>query len=44
MIRFGFGKEDITPKRGIGLCGYFEPRYNRGAHDPLTVKAALFHH
>ena len=42
MIRFGFGKEDITPKRGIGLCGYFEPRYNKGAHDPLTVKAALF--
>ena len=42
MIRFGFGKEDITPKRGIGLCGYFEPRYNRGAYDPLAVKAALF--
>ena len=42
MIKYGFGKEDITPKRGIGLCGYFEPRYNKGAHDPLTIKAALF--
>ena len=41
-MRFGFAKEDITPKRGIGLCGYFEPRPNRGAYDPLTVKAALF--
>ncbi len=42
MIRFGFGKEDITPVRGIPLCGYFEPRPNRGAYDRLAVKAALF--
>ena len=41
-MRFGFAKEDITPKRGIGLCGYFEPRPNKGAYDPLTIKAALF--
>ncbi len=42
MIRFGFAKEDITPKRGVPLCGYFEPRPNKGAYDPLTIKAALF--
>ena len=41
-MKFGFAKEDITPKRGIGLCGYFEPRPNKGAYDPLSVKAALF--
>jgi len=41
-MRFGFAKEDITPKRGIPLCGYFEPRPNRGAYDPLSIKAALF--
>ena len=41
-MRFGFAKEDITPKRGVALCGYFEPRPNKGAYDPLTIKAALF--
>ena len=41
-MRFGFAKEDITPKRGIALRGYFEPRPNKGAYDPLSVKAALF--
>ena len=42
MIRFGFAKEDITPNRGIALCGYFEPRPNRGALDPLSIRAAVF--
>ncbi len=41
-VKFGFAKEDITPKRGIPLRGYFEPRPNRGAHDPLNVRAAVF--
>ena len=41
-MRFGFAKEDITPKRGIGLCGYFEPRPNKGAYDTLNIRAALF--
>ena len=41
-MRFGFAREDITPRRGIGLCGYFEPRPNKGAYDPLSIKAALF--
>ena len=42
MIKFGFAREDITPVRGIGLCGYFEPRPNRGMRDPLNLRAALF--
>ena len=42
MFEFGFAKEDITPSYGIPLCGYFNPRPNRGALDPLTIKAAVF--
>ncbi len=42
MLRFGFAKEDITPARGIPLCGYFNPRPNTGARDPLALKAAVF--
>ena len=42
MFEFGFAKEDITPPYGIPLCGYFNPRPNRGALDPLTIKAAVF--
>ena len=42
MFKFGFAKEDITPSYGIPLCGYFNPRPNRGALDPLTIKAAVF--
>ena len=42
MMEFGFAKEDITPVRGIPLCGYFNPRPNKGMLDPLSVKAAVF--
>ena len=42
MLQFGFAKEDITPVRGIALCGYFNPRPNKGVLDPLNVKAAIF--
>ncbi len=42
MFEFGFAKEDITPKYGISLCGYFNPRPNKGALDRLSVKAAAF--
>lgn len=42
MFQFGFAKENITPKRGVKLSGYFEPRPNIGAHDCLFVKAAVF--
>ena len=41
-LKFGFGKEDITPALGIPLCGYFNPRPNKGAYDRLAVKAAVF--
>lgn len=42
MFEFGFAKQDITPVRGIPLCGYFNPRPNKGMLDPLSVKAAVF--
>ena len=41
-FEFGFAKEDITPRRGLGLCGYFNLRPNRGFYDRLAVKAAAF--
>ena len=42
MLKFGFAKEDITPAYGIPLCGYFNPRPNKGAFDNLAIKAAAF--
>ena len=42
MIQFGYAREDITPARGIGLCGYFEPRPNKGMRDQLNIRAAIF--
>ena len=42
MFEFGYSQEDITPHRGIALCGYLNPRYNRGAHDRLLLKAVVF--
>ena len=41
-FEFGYAQEDITPKRGLGLCGYFNLRPNRGAYDRLAVKTAAF--
>ena len=41
-FEFGFAKEDITPKRGLTLAGYFNLRPNRGALDRLSIKAAVF--
>ena len=40
MLEFGYAQEDITPKYGAPLCGYLNPRPNRGALDRLKVKAA----
>ena len=42
MLEFGYAQEDITPKYGAPLCGYLNPRPNRGALDRLKVKAAAF--
>ena len=41
-FEFGFAKEDITPAYGEPLCGYFNPRPNKGAYDRLALKAAVF--
>ncbi|MFA6569409.1 MAG: hypothetical protein WCS96_14450 [Victivallales bacterium] len=42
MLQAGFGREIITPVRGIPLCGYFNPRPNIGVLDDLFVRAMLF--
>ena len=42
QLEFGFAKEDITPAYGVPLCGYFNPRPNKGVLDRLSVKAAAF--
>ena len=41
-FEFGFAKEDITPRRGLALCGYFNMRPNRGFYDRLSIKTAVF--
>ena len=41
-FEFGYRQEDITPKYGLPLCGYFNERPNKGAYDRLYVKAAVF--
>ena len=41
-FEFGYAQEDITPRCGLGLCGYFNLRPNRGAYDRLAVKTAAF--
>ena len=41
-FEFGFAREDITPAYGAPLCGYFNPRPNRGVYDFLSLKAAVF--
>ena len=41
-LEFGFARCDITPAIGVPLCGYFNPRPNKGAFDRLSVKAAVF--
>lgn len=42
VMEAGFGEALITPRRGIPLAGYFTGRPNRGALDPLHVRACLF--
>ena len=41
-FEFGFARQDITPGYGVPLCGYFNPRPNRGVFDFLALKAAVF--
>lgn len=42
MLKVGFGREIITPPRGLPLLGYFNPRPNTGILDDLHVKTVLF--
>lgn len=37
-MKCGFAREVITPKLGVPLCGYFDPRPNDGAYDDLFVR------
>ncbi len=41
-FEFGFAREDITPRCGLLLAGYFNLRPNTGAYDRLAVKTAVF--
>ncbi len=38
-MKCGFAREIITPKIGVPLCGYFDPRPNDGAFDDLYIRA-----
>jgi len=38
----GFSKVIITPRRGLPLAGYFNPRPNTGVLDDLHVRCVLF--
>lgn len=35
----GFARVDITPMSGIGIAGYFKPRYVKGVLDALELNA-----
>ena len=35
----GFARVDVTPMRGIGIAGYYIPRYAEGVLDPLEITA-----
>ena len=38
-LRAGFGRVDVTPPMGIGVRGYFKPRYAEGVLDNLEISA-----
>ncbi len=42
MLKTGFARELITPRLGIPLCGYFNPRPGSGVYDDLFVKALIW--
>ena len=39
QLSVGFSRMNITPMRGIGISGYFIPRYAEGVLDDLHVRA-----
>ena len=38
-LQAGFARVDVTPMRGIGIGGYFKPRYVEGVLDELEINA-----
>jgi len=38
-LKAGFGIVDVTPPMGIGVRGYFKPRYAEGVLDNLMIRA-----
>lgn len=40
-ISAGAAQIEITPPRGLRMCGYFYERLNTGTHDPLWAKAIV---
>ena len=38
-LQAGFSRVDITPMLGIGMAGYYVPRYADGVLDPLQINA-----
>ncbi|MBQ3573136.1 MAG: hypothetical protein IJA16_00920, partial [Clostridia bacterium] len=38
-MKAGFSRVDITPVMGIGIAGYYKPRFAEGVLDPLEVNA-----
>ncbi|MFO0900423.1 MAG: neutral/alkaline non-lysosomal ceramidase N-terminal domain-containing protein [Pirellulales bacterium] len=41
-LSVGTAQVEITPPRGMRMCGYFFERLNTGTHDPLWAKALVF--
>lgn len=37
----GFGRVNVTPMRGIGIAGYFVPRFAEGVLDELEINAVV---
>lgn len=40
-LTVGAAQVEITPPRGMRMCGYFFERLNTGTHDPLWAKALV---
>ena len=38
-LQAGFSRVDVTPMLGIGMAGYYVPRYADGVLDPLQINA-----
>ena len=38
-LQAGFSRVDVTPMLGIGMAGYFVPRFADGVLDPLQINA-----